>query len=99
MLTGEVFDAAEARAIGLVTHVADDVAAQVDTLLDGIAAGAPRAVRETKALLRQVPTLDRDAAFASMASLSDELFSGPEATLGMAAFREKRRPDWSGLDD
>lgn len=98
MLTGEMFDADEARSIGLVTHVAEDVAAQVGTLLDGIRAGAPRAVRETKALLATVPRLDRPAAFAAMASLSDELFSGPEANIGMAAFREKRRPDWSHLD-
>ena len=98
MLTGEVFDATEARSIGLVTHVSGDVAAQVAALLEGIRAGAPRAVRETKALLRSVPELDRSAAFSAMAALSDELFSGPEATIGMTAFREKRRPDWTQLD-
>ena len=98
MLTGEAFDADEARSIGLVTHVADDVAAQVATLVDGIRAGAPRAVRETKGLLRTVPGLDRSDAFAVMASLSDELFGGPEARIGMAAFTDKRRPDWSELD-
>ncbi|MGB3733829.1 MAG: enoyl-CoA hydratase-related protein [Ilumatobacter sp.] len=98
LLTGEVFDAAEARAIGLVTHVVDDVTAQVATLIDGIRAGAPRAVRETKALLDRVPGMDRSAAFGAMATLSDELFSGPEAAVGMAAFREKRRPDWTEFD-
>lgn len=98
MLTGETFDAREARSMGLVTHVVDDVAAQVETLLDGVRAGAPRAVRETKALLHAVPSLDRTAAFGAMARLSDELFSGPEAQVGMAAFREKRRPNWSDLD-
>jgi len=98
MLTGEQFDAVEARAIGLVTHVADDVASQVAGLLDGIRAGAPRAVRETKALLRNVPAMNRSSAFASMSMLSDELFSGAEAAVGMAAFREKRRPDWDNVD-
>ena len=43
MLTGEVFDAAEARSIGLVTHVSDDVASTVAALVDGVRAGAPRA--------------------------------------------------------
>lgn len=94
MLTGEVFDAAEARSIGLVTHVTDDVSNQVATLTDGIAAGAPRAVRETKRLLRQVPGMDRDDAFDAMRALSDELFGGPDAREGMAAFREKREPVW-----
>ena len=99
MLTGEVFDADEARSIGLVTHVSDDVAATVAALCDGIRAGAPRAVRETKQLLHRVPTLDRDAAFDEMRALSDELFAAPDAQEGMAAFREKRRPVWPDRPD
>ena len=94
MLTGEVFDAGEARSIGLVTHVSDDVAATVAELCDGIRAGAPRAVRETKQLLHRVPTLDRDTAFDEMRALSDDLFAGPDAREGMAAFKEKRTPTW-----
>ncbi len=95
MLTGEAFDADEARSIGLVTHVTADVPAQVAALTDGIKLGAPRAVRETKRLLRRVPAMDRDDAFAEMRSLSEELFDGPDAREGMAAFREKRRPAWT----
>ncbi|MEM8745173.1 MAG: enoyl-CoA hydratase-related protein [Actinomycetota bacterium] len=94
MLTGEPFDAVEARSIGLITHVTDDVAATVAELVAGVRAGATRAVAETKALLTLVPTLPRDEAFDRMASLSTELFSGPDAAEGMAAFREKRRPAW-----
>ena len=94
MLTGEPFDAVEARSIGLITHVTDDVAATVVELVAGVRAGATRAVAETKALLTLVPTLPRDEAFDRMAALSTELFSGPDAAEGMAAFREKRRPAW-----
>ncbi|MFK8024562.1 MAG: enoyl-CoA hydratase-related protein [Ilumatobacter sp.] len=99
MLTGETFDAPEARSMGLVTHVSVDVAATVEALTAGILAGAPRAVRETKQLLQSVPGTERDAAFAEMGSLSAELFGSPEAAVGMAAFREKQRPDWTTLDD
>jgi methylglutaconyl-CoA hydratase len=95
MLTGEPFDAPTALSIGLVTHATDDVAATVAALCDGILAGAPRAVAETKRLLHTVAGTDRSAAFAAMATLSDELFSGPEAAEGMAAFAEKRRPSWA----
>lgn len=95
MLTGEQFDAHEARAIGLVTHVTDDVEAAVGELCRGILAGAPRAVRETKRLLQHVPTLDRNTGFEQMAALSTELFEGADAAEGMAAFREKRTPDWA----
>ena len=95
MLTGEPFDADEARAIGLITHVTDDVAATTAELCAGIVAGAPRAVAETKRLLHRVPGLDRSTAFDQMRALSDELFSGPDAAEGMAAFREKRTPSWT----
>jgi methylglutaconyl-CoA hydratase len=95
MLTGAPFDAHEARRIGLVTHVSSDVTTTVDLLCEGVLAGAPRAVAETKRLLAEVPELPRDEAFARMRALSDELFQGPDAAEGMAAFREKRRPRWS----
>ena len=94
MLTGEQFDAVEARDIGLITHVADDVPAAVRTLCDGVRAGAPNAVAETKRILRHVPTLDRTTAFAEMAELSAALFQGDEAREGMAAFKDKRTPTW-----
>jgi enoyl-CoA hydratase/carnithine racemase len=95
MLTGEAFDAPTARYMGLITHVSDDVTATVDHLVDGILAGAPRAVRETKSMLARVPTLERDAAFAEMRALSEELFTGPDAAEGMAAFLGKRLPAWN----
>ena len=94
MLTGEQFDAREARSIGLITHVSDDVDATVTALCDGIKAGAPRAVAETKRMLRHVPTLDRSTGFAEMSALSEELFGGPDAAEGMAAFVQKRPPTW-----
>jgi enoyl-CoA hydratase/carnithine racemase len=42
-----------------------------------------------------VPTLDRDTGFAEMRRLSEELFSGPDAAEGMAAFLGKRLPSWN----
>jgi enoyl-CoA hydratase/carnithine racemase len=95
MLTGEVFSAAEAREMGLITHVTGDVSATVDDLISGILAGAPRAVAATKAMLHRVPTLDRQTGFGEMRALSEEFFSGPDAAEGMAAFIEKRLPAWN----
>lgn len=93
-LTGEVFDAEHARQIGLVSHVADDVDATVTELCRGILSGAPGAVAATKRLLHEVPALGLDEAFDQMQRLSEELFQGPEAAEGMAAFVEKRPPSW-----
>jgi enoyl-CoA hydratase/carnithine racemase len=94
MLTGEPFDADEARSIGLITHVSDDVDGTVTRLCVGITAGAPRAVAETKRVLHHVPTLDRSTGFAEMSALSEEMFAAPDAAEGMLAFREKRPPVW-----
>ncbi len=89
-LTGETFDAPAARDMGLVTHIADDVAETVDRLVAGILAGAPGAVAETKRVLRQAhPDM------ATMTALSESLFRGPEAAEGMRAFAEKRPPSWA----
>ncbi len=94
MLTGEPFGADHALEIGLVTHVADDVSATVDRLCEGVIAGSPRAVAATKRILRDVPDMDRTAAFEEMRALSDELFRSDDAVEGMAAFAEKRAPRW-----
>jgi enoyl-CoA hydratase len=94
MLTGEQFDAEEARSMGLVTHVCDDTRAVVSTLCAGILKGAPLAVAATKELLHSVPGRDRNEAFESMRVLSETFFSSPDAAEGMQAFAEKREPVW-----
>ena len=38
--------------------------------------------------------MDSLEAFERMRALSDELFAGPDAAEGMAAFAEKRPPNW-----
>jgi len=94
LLTGTPFNAAEARSIGLITHVGDDVDGIVADLCAGILAGSPAAVAATKELLWRVPGLDRDHAFHEMQQLSESFFSSPDALEGMTAFMEKRPPRW-----
>ncbi len=95
MLTGEQFDAQEARSMGLVTHVSDDTGAVTETICAGIVAGAPRAVAATKKILSSASDLDRDDAFEKMRLLSEKFFSSPDAAEGMQAFAEKRSPAWN----
>ncbi len=91
-LTGETFDAATAKDMGLLTHVTDNVEETVATLVSGILAGAPNAVAATKRLLRQSsPTM------AEMTQLSESLFRSDEAAEGMRAFAEKRPPSWANV--
>ena len=96
-LTGESFTAREAAGAGLLSAVVDDEAA-LDTWVaartQAIGKSAPGAVRATKALLRTLPAQGWDDGLAAAAATSAELFAGPEAAEGMAAFLEKRRPAW-----
>jgi enoyl-CoA hydratase/carnithine racemase len=99
-LTGEQFDAAEAAAAGLVTIAIDDEAAEptVAALADAIRLTEPTAVRTTKHLLEQLPTLTLADGFTWADQVSRERFGSPEAAEGIAAFREKRPPSWASAE-
>jgi methylglutaconyl-CoA hydratase len=88
-LTGEVFDAASALDMGLITHIADDVNAMVAGLARNILLGGPNAVAATKELLR------RPHSMPVLQALSESLFTSEEGREGMAAFAEKRPPRWA----
>lgn len=89
-LTGETFDATAARDMGLITHVADDVAAVVSALTAGIIAGGPGAVAAARRILR-----GPQSNMAEMQALSEALFNSAEAAEGMRAFATKSAPSWS----
>lgn len=95
-LSGERITAARAVEVGLLNRVVprDDLDAAVDEAVEKIVAGGPLALAAAKRLLREVPDLPRDDAFAMTEVLSAELFASDEAAEGMAAFREKRPAPW-----
>ncbi|MFZ8925712.1 MAG: enoyl-CoA hydratase/isomerase family protein [Candidatus Nanopelagicales bacterium] len=97
LLTGERVSAVRVRDAGLVTHVveADGLDAAVTGYVDQLAQGGPEAVARTKELLRRVPAMTRDDAFAWTAEVSAGLFTSAEAREGMTAFIEKRKPEWA----
>lgn len=94
-LTGEVFDAATAARIGLITEAADDVAATVDGVAAAVRAASPQGVRESKALTTARIRRELAHGTATMAELSARLFESAEAREGMAAFLERRPPKWA----
>jgi methylglutaconyl-CoA hydratase len=57
--------------------------------------GGPEAIARTKELLRRVPAMPREDAFAWTAEVSAGLFTSSEAREGMTAFLEKRKPEWA----
>jgi methylglutaconyl-CoA hydratase len=95
-LTGEVFDADRAAAIGLVNAAVEDadLNAEVDRYVDMLVRGAPGALAAAKELLRRPSAGSMDADFAAMAALSAERFASEEGREGMASFAEKRPASW-----
>jgi methylglutaconyl-CoA hydratase len=95
LLTGEVFDAARAREIGLVNAVAsaDELDQVVERYVDALLAGGPSALAGTKALLADGVD-DSMARYADLLELSARQFDTPEAREGARAFAEKRPPSW-----
>lgn len=96
-LTGRPFSSAEALRAGLLTRVvpSEQVEREMATVLAELLKAAPGAQAQIKRLISRVPGLAPEIAYSEMVSLSQRLFSGPEGQEGMAAFRERRPPDWA----
>ncbi len=96
-LTGAVIGAQEARRVGLLTEVVPDhqLESALQRLLEQLLLAEPAALAAAKGILRRVPRLEPEQAFAEMAELSARLFASPGAQEGMLAFLERRSPAWA----
>ena len=96
--TGDMLDAAEALACGLVSKVVPDAELMMEArkLAERIAANPPHAVRMTKRLIRE----GRHVQLGSLLELSAAMQSLAHATAdhkeAVAAFLEKRKPEFGG---
>jgi methylglutaconyl-CoA hydratase len=95
-LRGNRFPASEAVRMGLITASvpADQLDAEIDSIVSDLLAGEPGAIAASKELINTVPTLSEDQAFAWTAELSARLFATDAAREGMTAFLEKRTASW-----
>lgn len=98
VLTDRRLTAQEALAVGLVNHVYP-----VETYLDEalklaarIAAQAPLAVRLAKEAVRKAMELSLSEGLLFERRLFQMLFASADQKEGMAAFIEKRKPQWQG---
>ena len=96
-LTCERFGAAEARRIGLVHEVcaAGDLDKTAATFIDMLLMNARDANAQTKAVARAYAGLDvGDVAYDGLVRQHAAKRRSPEATEGLASFRDKRKPSW-----
>ena len=97
MLTGGRIDAAQAHELGVLCQPPvpdDELLAVAGGLAEEIASSSPRAVA---LILESVGSSDGlDAALAHETTLAALAASSEDAAEGVAAFREKRKPDFGG---
>lgn len=97
-LTGEPVDAQAALAMRLVNHVvpAADLDARVAALLARIVDKSPTAIRRGKYAMEAVAGLPFSQSIALTESLTGPTALTRDAAEGIAAFTERRSPDWTG---
>ena len=98
LLSGDPIDAERALAIGLVAEVVepDELAAAAQRWGQLLASRAPLALAATKRAMRAGAQLPIAEALEAERSEFVKLFSSEDAQEGIAAFMQKRPPEWKG---
>jgi enoyl-CoA hydratase len=98
ILTGDIIDAAEAHRIGLVDEVVDDdeLRAHTAELARSMAAHSPVALRLAKAAVHASLEAPLGAGLAMERELFITAFASEDRQEGVAAFLEKRPPEFHG---
>jgi 2-(1,2-epoxy-1,2-dihydrophenyl)acetyl-CoA isomerase len=97
-LLNEPLGAGEALRLGLVTAVvpANELLEAARAMAAQLAAGAPAAIAQTKRLMAAGLTWDLEAALAAETEAQDRLGGSADHAEGLAAFVEKRPPQFHG---
>jgi methylglutaconyl-CoA hydratase len=98
LLTGRLFDAAEARRYGLVTEVVEPALLmdRARELADQILENSPSSVRATKKLVNGFLKESLDRQIQEAVEDNARIRTTADFREGVASFLEKRKPRWSG---
>ena len=98
ILTGDLIDAVEAKAIGLVNDVvpARELQDRVRGLAGRIAEKSPIALRMAKEAVKTASRLNLREGLDRETDLFSLTFASEDKTEGVRAFLEKRKPDFKG---
>jgi methylglutaconyl-CoA hydratase len=97
LLTGRLFDAAEAYRLGLVNEVVDpeNLSARVQALAELLIANSPTSQSATKRLMAAQNKPWLDSALAAAMEANAESRETADFREGVAAFLKKRKPVWT----
>ena len=98
MATGQLISADEAMRLGVVSRVvpATQLDAAVDETVDALAAVSPAAMAFGKDAFYTAANMDVDTALDYLQTGLTALATTHDAREGVAAFSEKRDPEWRG---
>ncbi|HQD14334.1 MAG TPA: enoyl-CoA hydratase/isomerase family protein [Ottowia sp.] len=95
-VTGEPVSAQEALQLGLINRVSEDLDAGVQALLDRFLDKSPAAIRRGLYLMKRIGAMSFEESMAFTESQIGLFALTDDAAEGQLAFREKRKPKWSG---
>jgi enoyl-CoA hydratase/carnithine racemase len=96
MMTGRRVDAEEAQRLGFVQRVVpvDELDATVDLLAESLASKSPLIMRWGRESFYRALEMDSDAALAYLQTMLTVTTLTDDAAEGVAAFAQKRAPEW-----
>jgi enoyl-CoA hydratase/carnithine racemase len=97
-LTGRIFDAAEAKQMGLVQEIVEDLPRRVAEVAGQVAEASPSAVRSGLNFVQEARGKDWEMAGLIARRVREEIFQTGDFQEGVRAFREKRKPKWPSLE-
>ncbi len=98
LMTGRLFDAAEAHRYGLVNEVVESerLMARARELADQLLENSPSSVRATKKLVNSFISESLDSQIAAAVEDNARIRTTADFREGVTAFLEKRTPRWTG---
>ncbi len=95
-LIGERISAQRALELGLVNYVTDDLDGRLDEVLNKLLANSPAAIRRGLYTLKKIESMSFEESISFTESQISLFALTDDAKEGQTAFREKRKPEWTG---